>query len=104
VRRARLGLEAELDRAGRELVLSHPLVAQLRTGATLQLRAGASREKALRSMAQAAGVEEVGSFTTLLTQADKRDRASPPRCVSMRRRCARNAGWAPRRKRIASRC
>ncbi|MGC7532645.1 type II secretion system F family protein, partial [Pandoraea pneumonica] len=62
---------AALDRVGRELVVSHPLVAQLLTGATLQLRAGASREKALRSMAQAAGVEEVGSFTTLLIQSDK---------------------------------
>lgn len=68
---AGLGLEAALDRVGRELVVSHPLVAQLLTGATLQLRAGASREKALRSMAQAAGVEEVGSFTTLLIQSDK---------------------------------
>ena len=68
---AGLGLEAALDRVGRELVMSHPLVAKLLTTATLQLRAGASREKALRSMAQSAGVEEVGSFTTLLIQSDK---------------------------------
>lgn len=68
---AGLGLEAALDRVGRELSMSHPLVAKLLISATLQLRAGASREKALRSMAQAAGVEEVGSFTTLLIQSDK---------------------------------
>ncbi len=68
---AGLGLEAALDRVGRELVLSHPLVSRLLTSATLQLRAGASREKALRGMAQSAGVEEVGSFTTLLIQSDK---------------------------------
>lgn len=68
---AGLGLEAALDRVGRELVLSHPLVSNLLTTATLQLRAGASREKALRSMARSAGVEEVSSFTTLLIQSDK---------------------------------
>lgn len=68
---AGLGLEAALDRVGRELILSHPLVAKLLISATLQLRAGASREKALRSMAQSAGVEEVGSFATLLIQSDK---------------------------------
>lgn len=68
---AGLGLEAAVDRVGREMVLSHPLVAELLTTATLQLRAGASREKALRSMAQSAGVEEVSSFATLLIQSDK---------------------------------
>lgn len=68
---AGLGLEAALDRVGRELVLSHPLVSTLLTTATLQLRAGASREKALRSMAQSAGVEEISSFATLLIQSDK---------------------------------
>ncbi|MDR2858288.1 MAG: type II secretion system F family protein [Novosphingobium sp.] len=66
-----LGLEAALDRVGRELVFSHPLIAKMLTTTTLQLRAGASRESALRGMAGSAGVEEVGSFTTLLIQSDK---------------------------------
>jgi tight adherence protein C len=41
------------------------------TTATLQLRAGASRETALRKMAEAVRVEEIGSFATLLIQSDK---------------------------------
>ncbi|WP_150293560.1 type II secretion system F family protein [Sphingobium estronivorans] len=68
---AGLGLEAAIDRVGRELVFSHPLIAKLLTTTTLQLRAGASREKALRNMAQSAGVEEISAFATLLIQSDK---------------------------------
>lgn len=68
---AGLGLEAALDRVGREMAVSHPLISELLTTATLQLRAGASRETALRKMADAARVEEIGSFATLLIQSDK---------------------------------
>ena len=68
---AGLGLEAALDRVGREVAVSHPLVAEMLTTATLQLRAGASRETALRKMAEAVRVDEIGSFATLLIQSDK---------------------------------
>lgn len=68
---AGLGLEAALDRVGREVAASQPLVAELLTTATLQLRAGASREAALRKMADAARVDEIASFATLLIQSDK---------------------------------
>lgn len=68
---AGLGLEAALDRVGREMAVSHPLISELLTTATLQLRAGASRETALRKMADSARVEEIGSFATLLIQSDK---------------------------------
>jgi tight adherence protein C len=68
---AGLGLEAALDRVGREIAVSHPLVAGLLTTATLQLRAGASREVALRKMADTARVDEISSFATLLIQSDK---------------------------------
>lgn len=68
---AGLGLEAALDRVGREMAVSQPLVSELLTMATLQLRAGASRETALRKMADAARVDEIGSFATLLIQSDK---------------------------------
>ena len=68
---AGLGLEAALDRVGREMAVSHPLVSRLLTTATLQLRAGASREAALRKMAEAARVDEISSFATLLIQSDK---------------------------------
>ena len=68
---AGLGLEAAMDRVGREMVGSHPLVAALLSTATLQLRAGARREEALRKMGENSGVDEVRSFATLLIQSDK---------------------------------
>lgn len=68
---AGLGLEAALDRVGREMVNSHPLVAQMLNTATLQLRAGASRETALRRMASSTGIDEIRSFAALLIQSDK---------------------------------
>ena len=68
---AGLGLEAAMDRVGREMVGSHPLVAALLSTATLQLRAGARREEALRKMGESSGVDEVRSFATLLIQSDK---------------------------------
>jgi len=68
---AGLGLEAALDRVAREMVNSVPLVADLLAKTTLRLRAGASREEALRRMADEAGVDEIRSFSTLLIQSDK---------------------------------
>jgi tight adherence protein C len=68
---AGLGLEAAMDRVGREMVGSHPLVAAMLSTATLQLRAGARREEALRKMGDSSGVDEVRSFATLLIQSDK---------------------------------
>jgi Flp pilus assembly protein TadC len=68
---AGLGLEAAMDRVGREMVHSHPLVSELLSGATLHLRAGAARDVALRRMGDRSGVEEVRSFATLLIQSDK---------------------------------
>lgn len=66
-----LGLEAAMDRVGREMVVSQPLVAQLLSLTVLQLRAGSSREEAFRKLADAATVDEIRSFTTLLIQSDK---------------------------------
>jgi tight adherence protein C len=68
---AGLGLEAAMDRVGREMVTSHPLVAQLLSTATMQLRAGSDRETAMRKMGEASGVDEIRSFATLLIQSDK---------------------------------
>jgi tight adherence protein C len=68
---AGLGIEAAMDRVGREMVHSHPLVAELLSITTLQLRAGATREDAFRRLAEAAAVDEIRSFTTLLIQSDK---------------------------------
>lgn len=68
---AGLGLEAALDRVAREMAISQPLVTELLSTATLRLRAGATREVALRRMADDAGVEEINSFATLLIQSDR---------------------------------
>ena len=66
-----LGLEAAMDRVGREMVQSHPRVAKLLSITVLQLRAGASREEAYRKLADSSAVDEIRSFTTLLIQSDK---------------------------------
>ena len=68
---AGLGLEASMDRVGREMVKSHPLVAELLLKTVLRFRAGASREEAFRKLADDASVDEIRSFTTLLIQSDK---------------------------------
>lgn len=66
-----LGIEAAMDRVGREMVISQPLVAELLSITVLQLRAGASREEAFRKLSDASSVEEIQSFTTLLIQSDR---------------------------------
>lgn len=68
---AGLGLESTLDRVGREMANTHPLIAQMLTETTLLMRAGASREDALRKLGDNAGVDEIRSFATLLIQSDK---------------------------------
>ena len=68
---AGLGLEAALDRVSHEMAISHPRVSAMLATATLRLRAGATRESALRAMADDAGVDEIRSFTTLLIQSDR---------------------------------
>lgn len=66
-----LGLEAAMDRVGREMVKSHPLVAELLMITVLQLRAGATRDEAFRKLAELSAVDEIRSFTTLIIQSDK---------------------------------
>ncbi len=68
---AGLGIEAAMDRVGRETVKAHPRVAELLLAAGLQLRAGASRDEAFRTLADTAAVDEIRSFATLLIQSDK---------------------------------
>ncbi len=68
---AGLGMEAAFDRVGREMLHSHPLVAQMLSLVTLELRAGSTREEALRNMANRTQVTEIRSFSTLLIQSDK---------------------------------
>ncbi|QDM39617.1 type II secretion system F family protein [Altererythrobacter sp. TH136] len=66
-----LGLEAAMDRVGREMVNSHPKVAELLMITVLQLRAGSSRDEAFRKLAEESAVDEIRAFTTLIIQSDK---------------------------------
>lgn len=68
---AGLGLEAAFARVGQELTQSHPLLAEQIGAVVLELRAGRSREDALRRMADRAGADEIRAFATLLIQSTK---------------------------------
>lgn len=65
---AGLALEAAFDRVGKEMALSHPLLAEQIGMVVLELRAGRSREDALRRMADRTGTDEIRAFATLLIQ------------------------------------
>jgi tight adherence protein C len=68
---AGLGLEAAFARVGMEMTSSHPRLAEQLGAVVLELRAGRSREDALRRMADRAGVDEIRAFSTLLVQSTK---------------------------------
>jgi tight adherence protein C len=68
---AGLGLEAAFARVGQEMTESHPLLAEQFGAVVLELRAGRSREDALRRMADRAGADEIRAFATLLIQSTK---------------------------------
>jgi tight adherence protein C len=68
---AGLGLEAAFARVGQEMTTSHPLLAEQLGAVVLELRAGRSREDALRRMADRAGADEIRAFATLLIQSTK---------------------------------
>ena len=68
---AGLGIDAAFSRVGSEIVSSHPLLAKLFGQVSLELRAGRSREVALRMLAKKTGVPEITAFTTLIIQSDK---------------------------------
>ena len=68
---AGLGIDASFSRVGSEIVGSHPLLADLFATASLELRAGRSREQALRTLATRTAVPEIGAFVTLIIQSDK---------------------------------
>ena len=47
---AGLGMEAAFDRVGREMGVSHPLISEMLATVVLEMRAGRSREEALRHL------------------------------------------------------
>jgi len=67
---AGLGLDAAINRVGMEIGGAYPVLGEHFQTVGAELRAGQSREGALRSMSDHIGIEEVGSLVTLLIQSD----------------------------------
>lgn len=67
---AGLGLSAAIERVGREVGRSHPILAEQFGLVGLEMRAGTSRGDALKNLARRLGVDEVNAFVTLLVQSE----------------------------------
>lgn len=68
---AGLGLDAGLVKVTDEIKMKSVALAEELHWTNLEMRAGGTREKSLRNLAMRTGVEEIGVFATMLTQADK---------------------------------
>ncbi len=68
---AGLGLDAALTRVGAQFMASHPVLAEEFALVSLELRAGKSREAAMRNFAERIGTTEITSFVVLLIQSDQ---------------------------------
>ncbi|RJF96963.1 type II secretion system F family protein [Noviherbaspirillum cavernae] len=68
---AGLGLDAALTKVADEIRIKSVALAEEIHLTNLEMRAGGTREKSLRNLALRTGVEEIGTFATMLTQADK---------------------------------
>lgn len=67
---AGLGLDAAIQRVGKEMAVSYPELATEFGIISLELRAGKSRSEALRALAERTDVEQVQSLVALLIQAE----------------------------------
>ncbi|MDP3618949.1 MAG: type II secretion system F family protein [Ramlibacter sp.] len=68
---AGLGLDAGLTKVAEEMRHKSQALAEELHLTNLEIRNGGTREKALHNLAMRTGVEELGTFATMLTQADK---------------------------------
>jgi tight adherence protein C len=68
---AGLGLDAAFNRVGTQMAPSYPIMAQHFGLVALELRAGKSREEALRALSARVGLPEINSFVTLMIQSDQ---------------------------------
>lgn len=68
---AGLGLDAGLTKVADEIRMKSFALAEELHLTNLEMRAGGTREKSLRNLALRTGVEEITTFATMLTQADK---------------------------------
>ncbi len=68
---AGLGLDAAIERVGREMRLASPVLSEEWRLTGLELRAGASRSQALRHLGERIGLPEIDAMVTMLIQADR---------------------------------
>ncbi|AMO24444.1 type II secretion system F family protein [Ramlibacter solisilvae] len=68
---AGLGLDSALTKVTEEVRRKSQALAEELHLTNLEMRAGATREKALHNLAMRTGVEEISTFSSMLTQADK---------------------------------
>lgn len=68
---AGLGLDAALARVGDEMRARSPILGDELHLVNLELRAGGTREQALRNLALRTGVEEIDTLVALLVQSDR---------------------------------
>ncbi len=68
---AGLGLDAAMERVGREMRLASPILSEEWGLTGLELRAGAARGQALRHLAERVGLAEIDAMVTMLIQADR---------------------------------
>lgn len=64
-------MDAALTKVAEEIRRKSAALAEELHLTNLELRAGASRDLALHNLALRTGIEEIGTFATMLTQADK---------------------------------
>ena len=67
---AGLGLDAAFQRVGSQIARAHPELAEQIAWVSLEMRAGKSRQDALRNMSKRIGLPEIQSFVVLLIQSD----------------------------------
>jgi len=68
---AGLAMDASIARVAEEMRLNSPVLSEELHLVTLELRAGASKEKALRNLALRTGVEDVDTLVAMLIQAER---------------------------------
>ncbi len=68
---AGLGLDAAIERVGREMRHARPVLSEEFALTGLALRAGASRAEALRNLSQRVGLKDIDALVSMLIQADR---------------------------------
>jgi len=68
---AGMGLDAAISRVGEEVKLTNNVLSDELKILNLELKAGKSRQEALRNLARRVELEDVNSLVTLLVQTDK---------------------------------